>query len=157
MIRIGSRKLFEATQNYSYIHSVNILLPVGWDVEGAIVSSEYFYEDGDVRVNLQNPLYQDTPYTVQPGGCGDRGDYIHLTPDFLRNMNTSSMQFFGPADKIFVHEWAKLRYGVFEEYGYPGDEQFPLFYYEIGFDDGGTTEELTPNFDTDAPFRGTRE
>jgi hypothetical protein len=28
-----------------------------------------------------------------------------------------------PTDKLFVHEWAKLRYGVFEEHGYPGDSQ----------------------------------
>jgi hypothetical protein len=27
-----------------------------------------------------------------------------------------------------VHEWAKLRWGVFEEHGYPGDELFPMFF-----------------------------
>ena len=27
-----------------------------------------------------------------------------------------------------VHEWAKLRWGVYEEHGYPGDSKFPMFY-----------------------------
>ena len=34
--------------------------------------------------------------------------------------------------KVVVHEWAKLRWGVFEEHGYPGDQQFPLFFYKVG-------------------------
>lgn len=123
----------------------------------AIVSSEYFFEDGAIRVNLDNPLYLDTPYTVQPGGCSDRGEFIHLTADFLINLDGLSTEYFGPPGKVFVHEWAKLRYGVFEEYGYPGDDQYPLFYYEENFEDGGSVNDLTPNFCTDAPLQGTRE
>ncbi len=30
-------------------------------------------------------------------------------------------------ENIFVHEWAHLRYGVFDEHGYPGDENYPVF------------------------------
>lgn len=29
---------------------------------------------------------------------------------------------------MFVHEWAHLRYGVFDEYGTAGDPNYPLFY-----------------------------
>ena len=43
-----------------------------------------------------------------------------------------------------------FRYGVFEEYGYPGDKQYPLFY----FDD---EDELMPNFCTDETLIGRRE
>ena len=32
--------------------------------------------------------------------------------------------------QVVVHEWAKLRWGVFEEFGYPGDAKFPMFYYQ---------------------------
>ena len=28
-----------------------------------------------------------------------------------------------------VHQWAQYRYGVFEEYGYPGDYLLPYFYH----------------------------
>ena len=52
---------------------------------------------------------------------------------------------------MITHEWAHLRYGVFEEYGYPGDAAYPLFYY--------TTQEngeplLVPNFCTNNTLRG---
>ena len=30
--------------------------------------------------------------------------------------------------KVLIHEWAHYRYGVFEEYGYPDDTQFPYSY-----------------------------
>jgi hypothetical protein len=33
------------------------------------------------------------------------------------------------AGKVIVREWARLRYGVFEEHGYTGDDSaFPMFY-----------------------------
>ena len=34
------------------------------------------------------------------------------------------------AEKVFVHEWSHLRYGVFDEYGYQGDKKYPMFYKE---------------------------
>ena len=34
---------------------------------------------------------------------------------------------------MVVQEWAKLRWGVFEEHGYPGDQRFPLFFYKVRF------------------------
>ena len=36
-----------------------------------------------------------------------------------------------------MHEWAKLRWGVHEEYGYPGDERFPMFYYKTSWGPSG--------------------
>ena len=38
---------------------------------------------------------------------------------------------YGNWGKVIVHEWAKLRWGVFEEHGYPGDDQFPMFFYKV--------------------------
>ena len=38
---------------------------------------------------------------------------------------------YGNWGKVIVHEWAKLRWGVFEEHGYPGDSQFPMFFYKV--------------------------
>ena len=61
------------------------------------------------------------------------------------------------SEKLFVHEFAKLRYGVFEEHGYPGDSQFPMFYYENSYVDGQLVSTLTPNFCTDVPLDGYRQ
>ena len=49
---------------------------------------------------------------------------------------------YGSLGKAVVHEWAKLRWGVFEEHGYPGDQQFPLFFYKV-FSLGNKTLELS--------------
>ena len=78
-----------------------------------------------------------------------------MTPGFIANLEDST-DTFGPLEKVFVHEWSKLRYGVFEEFGYPGDEQYPLFYYERSYTDDGIVNDLKPNFCTDYPLEGTR-
>ena len=36
-----------------------------------------------------NPLYGERPYTVQTGGCGELGEYIHVTPDYLLKVITN--------------------------------------------------------------------
>ena len=58
-----------------------------------------------------------------------------MSPDFLSgNANPDgSVGVYGNVGKVVVHEWAKMRWGVFEEHGYPGDEQFPLFYFKVNF------------------------
>ena len=77
----------------------------------------------------------------QNGECGEPGDFTHLTPWFVNEHAGNASQRFGRTDKvtglnhhnmlkILVHEWAKLRWGVYEEYGYPGDAKFPMFYYQ---------------------------
>ena len=49
-----------------------------------------------MRVAPPNPSYGDNPYTLQPGGCGERGLYIHLTPDYLHLINSTMKQRLGP-------------------------------------------------------------
>ena len=34
-----------------------------------------------------NPEYEDRPYTLQPGKCGEHGKHIHLTPNYLITLN----------------------------------------------------------------------
>ena len=113
--------MYVATNKMAYIDSVNILLPESWTDPAAEPSSSYaftvlryvnhsskfnemifemiFYEihvqDGAVRVDTPNPLYGNDPFTVQPGGCKDPGQYIHVTRDFLLDLNTTSAQNYG--------------------------------------------------------------
>lgn len=51
-----------------------------------------------------------------------------------------------PIGKVFVHEWAHYRYGVFDEYGTPGDPEFPLFYRSQA------TQSIVPNICVNAPL-----
>ncbi len=39
---------------------------------------------------MANPLHGDIPYTVQARGCGERGEFIHVTPNFVANVNVTA-------------------------------------------------------------------
>ena len=65
----------------------------------------------------------------------------------LLSLNGSNFEEdFGPYGHVFVHEWSKFRYGVFEEHGYPGDPLYPMFYYKTIWTVNGQENVLTPNF-----------
>ncbi|XP_070559828.1 calcium-activated chloride channel regulator 1-like isoform X2 [Ptychodera flava] len=57
------------------------------------------------------------------GGCGMEGEYLHLTPEFVMD-EVSSRRQWGPTDRLLVHEWAHLRWGVFDEYPIGGYSNF---------------------------------
>uniref|UniRef100_A0A0N8E3Y3 Calcium-activated chloride channel regulator 4, 30 kDa form n=1 Tax=Daphnia magna TaxID=35525 RepID=A0A0N8E3Y3_9CRUS len=130
IITEASADLYAATRQRSYIQSVQILIPQTWVNITANASTWETFQDAEIQIDHPNWKYGDMPYTVQLGGCGDPGQYIHWTPNYVNTFDydTTKSQF-GPAGKLFVREWARLRYGVFEEHGYTGaDSAFPTFY-----------------------------
>lgn len=72
------------------------------------------YNKADVIIADPYLKYGDDPYTLQYGGCGEKGRYIHFTPNFL--LTNSLDKVYGERGRVFVHEWAHLRWGVFDEY-----------------------------------------
>ena len=56
------------------------------------------------------------------------GQHIHLTEDYLKKIDDNEYKPFRAAE--FVHNWATLRFGVFDEHGYQGDPLYPLFYWD---------------------------
>ncbi|XP_059839810.1 calcium-activated chloride channel regulator 1-like isoform X2 [Hypanus sabinus] len=119
----ASSFLHQATKKSLYFSDVNILLPKTWPYNSSSVqrSTNQSYEKANVIIAEPNPLNGDTPYTLQYGGCGEKGFYIHLTPNFL--LNDSLVQVYGKKERSFVHEWAHLQWGIFNEY----DEQVPFY------------------------------
>ncbi|CAL4114423.1 unnamed protein product, partial [Meganyctiphanes norvegica] len=129
-ITSASDILFKASRNRAYFKNVKILIPKTWtntSIDETALNEQF--EDSNIRVDKPNIIFGSQPYTLQPGSCGEPGQYIHLTPEYL----TQSIQeeLWGPRNKTLVHEWAKLRWGVFDEIGYPGDRRFPLFYWNL--------------------------
>ncbi|XP_053326282.1 calcium-activated chloride channel regulator 1-like [Spea bombifrons] len=114
MVTDASTYMLEATKNRVFIKSVSILIPNNWSINsmyGRPKSESYDKAD----IIIANPFVRgDDPYTLQYGGCGEMGRYIHLTPNFL--LNDSLINIYGPREKVFVHEWAQYRWGVFDEY-----------------------------------------
>ncbi|KAI9550565.1 hypothetical protein GHT06_005067 [Daphnia sinensis] len=150
IITEASADLYTATRQRSYINSVRILIPQSWVNIAANPNTWESFENAEVQIDLPNSKYGDSPYTVQLGGCGDPGQYIHLTPNYVMTHSSNAMiSQVGPAGKAFVKEWAKLRYGVFDEHGYTGaNSSYPTFYRPGS---GQQPIEMVPNVCSDQP------
>ncbi|XP_059122364.1 calcium-activated chloride channel regulator 3A-1-like [Peromyscus eremicus] len=114
MVTQASAYLFEASKGRFYFRKVSILVPMTWKSKSEyLMPKRESYDKADVIVADPYLKNRDDPYTLQYGQCGDRGQYIHFTPNFLL---TDNLPMYGPRGRVFVHEWAHLRWGVFNEY-----------------------------------------
>ena len=50
-----------------------------------------------------------------------------LPANFLATWNHTVATWGNPA-KVFVHEWAKLRYGIFDEFGFSGNYPYNILF-----------------------------
>ncbi|KGL85220.1 Calcium-activated chloride channel regulator 2, partial [Tinamus guttatus] len=121
VITEASLHLFNATRGRAHFRSVKILIPPTWTEKGYEAPKHESYDTADVIVAPPYWKHGDDPYTLQPGACGQMGKYIHFTPNFLVNDNL--MDIYGSRGRVFVHEWAHLRWGVFDEY----DSERPFY------------------------------
>ena len=79
---------------------------------------------------------------------------FQITQNYLNeNVNTTD-SVFGPSGQVFLYEWSKFRYGVFEEHGYPGDPLYPMFYSKQIFTANGPSNVVKPNFCTNEETTG---
>ncbi|XP_053549083.1 calcium-activated chloride channel regulator 1-like [Bombina bombina] len=137
MITEASTYLYQATKNRLFIRSAKILIPMNWSPNSKYLKPKTeTYDKADVII--ANPFWKfpsQQPYTLQYGGCGEQGRYIHFTPDYLTNDELNKA--FGPQGKVFVHEWAHYRWGVFDE----SNKEVP--YYISNNGDKEATREAT--------------
>uniref|UniRef100_A0A8C4XZS1 Calcium-activated chloride channel N-terminal domain-containing protein n=1 Tax=Gopherus evgoodei TaxID=1825980 RepID=A0A8C4XZS1_9SAUR len=89
MVRtLASTYLFNATKQRFFFKSVKIIIPLHWLPKDEYLSVKTeSYDKADVIVANPFLKYGDDPYTLQYGGCGEKGRYIHFTPNFLLNDN----------------------------------------------------------------------
>jgi calcium-activated chloride channel regulator 4 len=89
------------------------------------------YRHAQFRVTNKHPIYGEKPYTQQSRGCGQPGDFVALPDQFLTAWN-NTWETWGDPAKLFVKEWTKLRYGIFDEHGFNGDLLYPHYYKSNG-------------------------
>ncbi|XP_032152254.1 calcium-activated chloride channel regulator 1-like isoform X2 [Sapajus apella] len=114
MVTEASAYLFYATKRRVFFRNVSILIPMTWKSKPEyLMPKQESYDQADVIVAEPSLKYGDDPYTLQYGQCGEKGKYIHFTPNFLL---TNNLPIYGTRGKVFVHEWSHLRWGIFDEY-----------------------------------------
>ncbi|XP_026970041.1 calcium-activated chloride channel regulator 2 isoform X2 [Sagmatias obliquidens] len=114
MITEASYYLFNATKRRVFFRNIKILIPATWKANNYSKVKQESYEKANVIVTDWYGAHGDDPYTLQYRGCGKEGKYIHFTLDFLLNDDLTAV--YGSRGRVFVHEWAHLRWGVFDEY-----------------------------------------
>ncbi|XP_071983458.1 calcium-activated chloride channel regulator 1-like [Engystomops pustulosus] len=114
MVKEASGFLFHATGKRLFIRNAKILVPRSWSANNYIKPKIETYNTADIRIANPALKYGNDPYTQQYGRCGEPGQYIHLTPDFVTD--DMFITKYGPRGRVFVHEWAHLRWGVYDEY-----------------------------------------
>ncbi|XP_078697506.1 calcium-activated chloride channel regulator 4-like [Branchiostoma floridae x Branchiostoma belcheri] len=127
----ASEYLHITTRQRAYFGGVSILVPETWQDRPEYESATWeTYDTSDVRVAAPNPEFDHNPYVRTYSGCGEKGEYMHLTPAYILDQVPlgSTDYLWGPGGRVFIHEWSHLRYGVFDEYGIPS-EGYPNFYF----------------------------
>ncbi|XP_016328927.1 epithelial chloride channel protein-like [Sinocyclocheilus anshuiensis] len=125
MVTEGSVYLYEALDKKVYFKEATILVPSHWSCKNVTKARTESFDKAKIRIDNANSTYGDQPYTKQYGECGTMAEYIHFTPEYL--LNDTVIQLYGLRGRVFVHEWAHLRWGVYDEYS----EEMP-FYYSNG-------------------------
>ncbi|EFA08980.2 calcium-activated chloride channel regulator 4 [Tribolium castaneum] len=119
----ASQYLFSALDSRAFLRSATVLLPPTWPdscASSAVVSGSG--ETPDVTVLPRGPA-RGRVYTQQSLGCGEPGDQIYLAYESLMQRDASLA-------RSLVKEFAKYRYGVFDEQGYYNDPIYPMCFYD---------------------------
>ncbi|XP_026112862.1 calcium-activated chloride channel regulator 1-like [Carassius auratus] len=113
MVTEGSFYLYDALDRKVYFREATILVPPHWNGTNFTKARTESFGKAKIRIDNANPSYGYEPYTNQYGECGAEAEYIHFTPEYL--LNDTLIKLYGSRGRVFVHEWAHLRWGVFDE------------------------------------------
>ncbi|XP_059370713.1 calcium-activated chloride channel regulator 1-like [Carassius carassius] len=113
MVTEGSFHLYDALYKKVYFREATILVPPHWNGTNFTKARTETFGKAKIRIDNANPAYGVEPYTYQYGECGAEGEFIHFTPEYL--LNDTLIELCGSRGRIFVHEWAHLRWGVYDE------------------------------------------
>ncbi|XP_016432039.1 epithelial chloride channel protein-like [Sinocyclocheilus rhinocerous] len=113
MVTEGSFYLYDALDEKVYFREATILVPPQWNGTNFTKARTESFGKAKIRIDNANPAYGVEPYTNQYGECGAEGEYIHFTPEYL--LNDTLIELYGSRGRVFVHEWAHVRWGVYDE------------------------------------------
>ncbi|XP_049534679.1 calcium-activated chloride channel regulator 1-like [Anopheles darlingi] len=121
MLTSASQYLFNALDSRVYFGEVSVILPNHWPQTCIPYNQTRTSASGETSDVTIRPHTKAEPsiWTQQYAGCGEPGEQIFLDPDILGRETIW---------REFIREWAKYRYGVFDEIGYDRDPVYPRCY-----------------------------
>ena len=123
-----SHNIFNFTNGRVQLRDVRLQLPSSWDhcpPTGRTFSSSSSSQEADIKIISSHPVLKEQPWTVQFAGCQQPGKNIELPLGFIgKNLTIESKS------SVLTKEWIKLRFGVFEEEGFDGDNLYPSSFVE---------------------------
>ncbi|XP_043193528.1 calcium-activated chloride channel regulator 4A-like [Amphibalanus amphitrite] len=129
----ASAQLYAATNQRAAFGDVTLVLPDSWPdscAEGdrpRVTPTESFLTS-DLRVSLAHPAHGSEPWTHQTGQCGQPGAFVQMDAAFV----TSEDETVTDRAVRVVQQWARYRWGVFEETGFAGDPLYPSYHRQTG-------------------------
>ncbi|XP_058467189.1 calcium-activated chloride channel regulator 2-like [Malaya genurostris] len=121
MLTSASQYLFSALDGRVYFGDISVILPPHWPNSCIPYNQTRTSASGERSdVTIKTHSKTESPlWTKQFAGCGEMGDQIYIDADILGRDTIG---------REFVREWAKYRYGVFEEIGFTKDPIYPRCY-----------------------------
>ncbi|KAH7974110.1 hypothetical protein HPB49_010150 [Dermacentor silvarum] len=120
MLKSASRFLHIATKGRVYFKKFIIEFPKSWPRrKDARILGATYYPKSEVRIRNFSYCEDDRPYTVTSGGCGEKGDFIHLPAEYLLNLSPltpEKKERSGEAERLFkkpgFYRSTRRRFGV---------------------------------------------
>ncbi|XP_042238989.1 calcium-activated chloride channel regulator 4A-like [Homarus americanus] len=120
--------MWSATEGRASLREVTVALPRAWRTDALSCSlltplmDSSSPTEGHVRITAPHPVFGARPWTQQSQGCGRQGDFIQMGGDLLRAASNDSH---AHVARLLLTEWAKFRWGVFDERGHTNDPLYP--------------------------------
>lgn len=96
---MASPALFQATKRRAYFRNITILVPKTWERQPTYKpAGRESFDTANVIIDKINPDYGDTPYVKQVRGCGQSGEFMHLTPTFVKNRILTTTKYGDPGN-----------------------------------------------------------
>ncbi|CAL4166788.1 unnamed protein product, partial [Meganyctiphanes norvegica] len=138
-----SQQLLIATDNRASLRDATVLIPESWQTDSLTCSvpspvgtiSVPF--DAHIQVAGSHPVFGSKPWTQQSQGCGRPGDFIQFGAELLKGSSNDTV--YTHAARLLVAEWARFRWGVFDESGHDKDLLYPMTFLDP------LTGDMTPN------------
>ncbi|XP_029714356.1 calcium-activated chloride channel regulator 1 [Aedes albopictus] len=121
MLTSASQYLFSALDGRVYFGEITVILPPHWPNSCIPYNQTRTSASGERSdVTIKTHSKTESPiWTKQYAGCGEPGEQIFIESDILGRDTIG---------REFVREWAKYRYGVFDEIGFTKDPVYPRCY-----------------------------